>query len=697
MRLHAPDEACISTTFEADTGLPNEKTSHGEPDPQMYQIDSRNIRIGSRGYCAAAPMSRPDRERSAGSGMLDTIARALLSELPQTLQPATQDALPAVQAYLARALSIAPWHIRLLERSARPVVWIWLSPLRGTPMGFARLGGPFASFIRLYRSLAMVAFAESDAALALMGGERVPDRQDRFRVLRHQTIGTAMADPDICPDSRCLERPGTLNCDVLIIGSGPGGAAVAEVTSQAGLDVLMLEEGPYRPASRAPASLADAFLETWRGAGLTPALGPVPVAYAEGRCVGGGSEINSAIFQRPPDDIVQEWARAFRIDDMTPDSLRPYYDRATAAVNASVTPGALGPASEILRRGAEAMGWKVSPLERAQRACVGTNLCSFVCPTGGKQSMSSTLLPQAQARGARLIAEARVVRLILENNQARGAEAMVRIAGGIETQVRVEAKRVFICAGAVQTPALLRGSGLTGPIGNTLRLHPTIKVQALFDEPVRASDSRLPLYAITEFMPDIRLGGSVSRPGVHAMGVAEDWEARRHLLTEEAHVGAYYAMVRGRGIGKVRATRFGRDPLVYYRLSSQDWDRLRQGLKYLAQAMFAAGARTVYPSLRGHPGWNRVREAEVELEAPLPHKRANLMTIHLFSSCPLGNDLARCPVDSFGAVRGVAGLHVADASLIPTAPGVNPQASVMALAYRCAEYALQDRTATRCR
>jgi choline dehydrogenase-like flavoprotein len=73
----------------------------------------------------------------------------------------------------------------------------------------------------------------------------------------------------------------------------------------------------------------------------------------------------------------------------------------------------------------------------------------------------------------------------------------------------------------------------------------------------------------------------------------------------------------------------------------------------------------------------------------LPKDRTNLMTIHLFSSCPMGEDARRCPVDSFGRVRGVAGLHVADGSLIPEAPGVNPQATIMALAYRCAEHALE--------
>jgi len=58
------------------------------------------------------------------------------------------------------------------------------------------------------------------------------------------------------------------------------------------------------------------------------------------------------------------------------------------------------------------------------------------------------------------------------------------------------------------------------------------------------------------------------------------------------------------------------------------------------------------------------------------------MTIHLFSSCPMGEDQTRCATNSLGQVHGTANLYINDASLIPTAPGVNPQGTVMALARR---------------
>src|SRR5205823_9577621 len=198
-----------------------------------------------------------------------------------------------------------------------------------------------------------------------------------------------------------ISEGGTIDCDVLVVGSGAGGSAVADVLVGAGLDVLMVEEGPMAGPERAQPTATEAFPRLWRCGGLTAALGKPPVAYAEGRCVGGGTEINSAIFQRVPEELLECWAYKYVIESFQPSNLAPFYDRAFQAVNASLTPEPLGEPSEILRRGGEAMGWKVSALERAQKSCVGTNMCSTGCPTGGKRSMSVTLLPAALARGMR--------------------------------------------------------------------------------------------------------------------------------------------------------------------------------------------------------------------------------------------------------------------------------------------------------
>src|SRR5262245_25817253 len=95
--------------------------------------------------------------------------------------------------------------------------------------------------------------------------------------------------------SSAIEGPTSLTCDILVIGTGAGGASTAATLADAGVDVLMLEEGPDIPAALAPQSLSEALPALWRGGGLTATVGGTPIALAEGRCVGGGTEINSAI------------------------------------------------------------------------------------------------------------------------------------------------------------------------------------------------------------------------------------------------------------------------------------------------------------------------------------------------------------------------------------------------------------------
>ena len=482
-----------------------------------------------------------------------------------------------------------------------------------------------------------------------------------------------------------VDTPTRFECDVLVIGSGAGGSAVADVLTRAGRDVLMLEEGPMAGADRAAASAADGMRRFWRHGGLSVALGAVPVAYAEGRCVGGGTEINSGILQRTPAELLDAWGKTYAIEGFDADSLQPYYARALHAVHASLTSGDVGLHSDLLRLGAERMGWRVAALERAQRYCVGTNMCSSGCPTGAKQSMSETLLPQALERGLRLVSDCRVTRLLRKGGRVTGVLAEARDHRGRRWPVQVTARDVFVCAGAVHSPALLRRSGLTRNIGTTLRMHPTVKLLARFPHRVAAHESRLPLYAVTEFMPDVRLGGSIFVPGSFGLVIAEDWSHRAALLREMDHCAVYYAMVRGRGVGTVRTLPGIADPLVRYELTPDDWRNLAHGSVKLAELMFAAGAAEVFHPGGGHAGWRSVDEVAVQFATKARQRDAGVLSIHLFGSCRPGEDPAFSATDSYGRVRGVENLVIADASQIPEAPGVNPQATVMALAYRAAE------------
>jgi choline dehydrogenase-like flavoprotein len=146
------------------------------------------------------------------------------------------------------------------------------------------------------------------------------------------------------------------------------------------------------------------------------------------------------------------------------------------------------------------------------------------------------------------------------------------------------------------------------------------------------------------------------------------------------HIAVYYAANTSEGRGRVLAVPGWRDPVVTYHLTRRDRDLLGRGLARLALVLLEAGATAIYPSFRGAPVV-RSRRDLAALTGTFVASRASLMTVHLCSTVPAGGG-GRSVADSAGLVRGTANVYVNDASLLPDAPGVNPQASVMALAIR---------------
>lgn len=481
-----------------------------------------------------------------------------------------------------------------------------------------------------------------------------------------------------------------IETDVLIIGSGAGGSTVAATAAELGYAVLVLEEGPYVPGAQAPARMTDSLTKLWRGGGLTSAYGSPSISYAEGQCVGGSTEINASIFQRAPSILLTEWQKNYQIRGFGSLTLAPHYEWASQAVNAGSTHAPLGTSSDILAEAGAAMGWETKVLERGQHKCVETNMGELACLTGGKQSMSSTLIPKILRDGHRLIAEAKVKRIKMNGSWVKHVEADAKSADGKIHRLQIKARHVFLCAGAIQTPALLQNTGFRRSIGHSLRLHPTLKCLALFDKTINAQDRHPPLVAITEFMPDLQLGESTFTPSAFGLSIAEDWQRRASYLPYLRQAAIYHAMVRGKGSGKIYAMPNGATPIVTYKLDTIDWEGLRQGVSKLGQALLQVGASLVLPSMTGHTGWQSPEQARDDASKAVPRNKFKLMTFHLFGSCPMGENSEKCGVDSFGRVHGASNLYVADASLIPEAPGVNPQATVMALARRNALHILEN-------
>jgi choline dehydrogenase-like flavoprotein len=466
----------------------------------------------------------------------------------------------------------------------------------------------------------------------------------------------------------------------LVIGSGAGGATVAATLARAGRSVLIAEEGPGVDTSTLPTHSPEAMRLLYRQGGLSPILGSARIAFVEGRCVGGSTEINSALWMRTREDAIERWCSRFGIRELSFETHSGLIDRIETELEiASLNSPSPPPSSALFKRGMEKMGFTAVEVPRAQRG--GLEQSQFA--PSAKRSMSRTLIPSARAAGATLLSDCRITRLLGRNGHVHSVHAVQRQAEG-ERSLEIRADNVFVCAGATQTPTLLRASGIKRNVGNSLCIHPMLKVAAEFDEPLDSHRAALPIYQVPDAHPDVTLGGSVFTPGFLAMTLAENWQENQTALRSWRNMGLYYAASRGTAMGKVRAIPGTRDSLVRYSLSKQDQLNLSAGLARLCEGLFAAGARRIYPSLRNRAVIRSPEEAQAFLAEPIPVSQMSLSTVHALSSCPMGENEALCAVDSFGRVRDYDNLYLADASVIPDSPTVNPQCTVMALALRIA-------------
>lgn len=462
--------------------------------------------------------------------------------------------------------------------------------------------------------------------------------------------------------------------EFVVVGSGPGGALIAALLVEAGREVVIVEEGQRWPEKGISEFSFEEMRFKYRNAGLTPTFGSTKLAYVEGQCVGGGSEVNSGLYHRTPPEILRHWAEEFELREADPQKLVPHFEFCEETLHVSSHPGNLPKASLKLEEGARALGWSSQEVPRwfkYHKSGKGT---------GVKQSMSRTMLQRFEKAGGKILDSTRVESL---EQQPSGWRLRLKTASGT---TELHASGTILSAGAVSTPAILRRSGLCEQAGKNLQTHPTVKVIALFDETVNHAAMGVPVHQVKQFAPDYSFGCSISSPPHLHLAMLDHPEHEKLVEQHWQQMAIYYAMIVPEGRGRVQPLPKVKDPFVTYSLSRKDMEMLANALRDLCRLLLRAGAAKLFPSIRGVGPIHTENELSL-LPNSLP-KHSSLMSVHLFSTCPMGERRDRAVTDSYGRVHGQERLWVADASLLPTAPGVNPQGSVMAFARRNALHLL---------
>lgn len=482
--------------------------------------------------------------------------------------------------------------------------------------------------------------------------------------------------------------------DMVVVGSGAGGATAAVTLARGGATVAIVEAGAWREPEQYPSSSYGALrdlMDDW-GSNVTRGQALWPIVQA--RAVGGTTVINSAICMRTPDDIFAQWQSDHGLHGLK-ERMLAHQDALENELSVEEVPqNARGASNLLAMRGASAIGFESHYLRRYVKGCEGSGQCLSGCKKLRKQSTNLNFVPETLSRGGLVVSCAPAERVMFEGRRAVGVEGRfvhprTRARG---SRFVVRAKRaVFVAASATHSPALLQRSGVRSPaLGRFFRAHPGTGVFGCYDEPVDMNMGATQGWASTAFRerPGLKLETLAIPPDLVASRLSGGGLELMKRLAEYRHLAMWCHAVRAESVGTVRASRFSGKPIVRYSLDRPDMERFRQGMILLAKMHFAAGARAIIPGIAGMPFKLGPDQVSLLEDAPLDPRRYVAILSHLFGGCVMGQDPARSVTDVHGRVRGYERLVVADASAIPTNLGVNPQHKIMALARNFAEDAL---------
>ncbi|HEX3325094.1 MAG TPA: GMC family oxidoreductase [Solirubrobacterales bacterium] len=473
-------------------------------------------------------------------------------------------------------------------------------------------------------------------------------------------------------------------CDVVIVGSGAGGAVAAATLAEAGVDVIVLEAGQSFNRENYPGQPLDAIAALYRDGGLTIAEGRPPIPVPVARTVGGTTVVNSGTCFRAPEPVLEDWRSRFGIE--WAENLGPDFAEAEEFLRVTpLDPERMGRNGQLAMEGAAALGASGGPISRNAGSCVQCSSCPFGCEIDAKRGMHVSYLPRAVAAGARLRTGVEARRVLVEDGRATGVRCVTAVSSSESRPYAVRARRATIVAGgALGTPELLLRSGLGGPqVGRNFHIHPACWVGARYEEEVKGWEGVMQSYYIDEWESQRLLLEATFTPLAFGGGWLQG-TGRKHqrAMLDFGHVGSIGVHLSDESQGRIGLAGDG-SLRASYKLTNDDADRLTFGIARAAEIHFAAGATEVYPNIARVGVLTPKRLAEFEATSFKPSE-LRLEAFHPMGTAriaPEGEGV--CAAD--GSVHGLRDLYVADASLFPTSVGVNPMMTVIAFANHIAD------------
>jgi len=484
----------------------------------------------------------------------------------------------------------------------------------------------------------------------------------------------------------------TLDCDVVIVGSGAGGGVAASVLADAGLDVIVLEKGGYHNEADFSHYESEAYSSMYLD-GLQSTTADAGVNIVAGSTLGGGTVVNYTTSFETPQSIREEWDRV--------SGLRGVFTGTDFQESSDAVHGTLGVNQQhndpshrdaMMERGLRQLGWHVDAMPRNVDGC-DSDLCGYCtmgCRHAAKQSTMLTYLQHAAEAGTRIVVNAEVNQVTTVAGVATGVEATVH-----GKALTVRSRAVVLAAGSLNTPAILLRSGVGGPAaGRYLRLHPAAPVWGDFDERFEPWSGIMQALYSDQFtdLDGNGYGIKFETAPIHPLflGVLTPWTSGaqfKRTITRYRHKNLVGLIVRDTSTGRVSVDRQGR-PVWKYKLNSHDTAHLRVGVMRAAEVLAAAGANEVMTPSAAQVVWNPKGSESIDDymlrvdSAGYGPGQFGLGSWHQMGTARMGSTVKTSVVNAENEVHTTPNLFVLDAATFPTSSGVNPMISIQTIAHR---------------
>lgn len=497
-----------------------------------------------------------------------------------------------------------------------------------------------------------------------------------------------------------LLRPLSLATDVVVIGSGAGGAMLAAEVSRAGRHVVVIEEGQYHRPSDFNQREGDMLPRLFQDAGGRQTTDGA-ITILSGRGAGGSTVHNTNLCKRAPGEILARWVEEHGAAGWSAADLDADYRAVESELGVvPITEDEVNAHNALIRRGVERLGFRGGLLQHNRAGCARSGFCELGCAFDAKQNALKVLLPQVLGRGGILACSLQATQIVVQAGRATAVRGhALRPDGRSGVDFTVAARAIVLAGSAIGSAVLMGRSDIADPhrvAGRSLRLHPSLAVAGVFDHPVEAWRGIPQSFECTEklsFQPGALdrtwLIPAFAHPAGFAGLLPGFGPGHAQRMRDYPRIAALAAMLHDETRGEVTCDRHGR-PRIRYELSPADAKALFRGVQAAGEVLFAAGARQVLvplatPAIAHHPGdLARLASHRYRPMDPL------LTSVHPMGSLPLGGDPRRSVVNPQGRHHHVGGLYVADGSLFPTSIGGPPQLTIYAAARKIARHLLAE-------